>query len=89
MGGDGDGNTFSIISSRAYLTEVGGTLTYDFTMPDVAGLAGFPAAARLTVGPNAATATLWGFTGPGIFDLTPTLGSEYKAATATASITVP
>ena len=89
VGGDGDGNTFSIISSRAYLTEVGGTLTYDFTMPDVAGLAGFPADARLTAGPNAATTTLWGFTGPGIFDLKPSLGSEYRAATATASITVP
>jgi len=58
-------------------------------MPDVAGLAGFPAAARLTAGPNAATASLWRFTGPGIFDVKPTLGSEYRAATATASITVP
>ena len=89
VGGEDDGNTFSIISSRAYLSEVGGTLMYDFTMPDVAGLAGFPAAARLTAGPNAATTTLFGFTGPGTFDLKPTLGSEYKAATTTASITVP
>jgi hypothetical protein len=87
--GGGTGNTFSILSSRAYLTEVGGTLTYDFTMPDVASLAGFPAAARLTAGPNAATTTLFGFTGSGVFDLKPSLGSGYKAATATASITVP
>ena len=89
VGGEGSGNTFSIISSRAYLTEVGGTLTYDFTMPDVGGLAGFPAGARLTAGSNTATTTLFGFTGPGIFDLKPTLGSEYKAAASTASITVP
>jgi hypothetical protein len=89
VGGEGDGNTFSIISSRGYLIEAGGTVVYDFTMPDVVGLAGFPAAARLTAGPNAATTTLFGFTGPGVFDLKPTVGSEYRAAATTASITVP
>jgi hypothetical protein len=83
------GNVFSIIASSAWLAAAGDALAYDFTMPDVSGLAGFPAAARLTAGTSDAIASGFGFTGPGIFDLLPSLGSEFKAATGTATIDVP
>jgi hypothetical protein len=58
-------------------------------MPDVAGLAGFPGAARLTAGSNDVVADGFGFTGPGIFDLEPTLGSEAKSSIRFATISVP
>ena len=83
------GNAFSIIATSTYLTTSGGSLAYDFTMPDVFGLAGFPAAARVGGGSNNATVSGFGFTGPGIFDLTPTLGSEFKAAVRASTINVP
>jgi len=84
-----DANAFSLIATSAYLTASGSAATYDFTMPNVAALAGFPSAARLTAGPNDVIASLFGFSGPGIFDLRPTLGSEFKGATVGATITVP
>ena len=71
------------------MTAAGNTLAYDFTMPDVAGLAGFPAAARLASGTNDMALGASGFTGPGIFDLTPNLGSEFKAASKVTTINVP
>jgi len=83
------GNAFSIIATSTYLATSGGSLAYDFTMPDVFGLAGFPAAARVGAGSNNATVSGFGFTGPGIFDLTPTLGSEFKAAVRASTINVP
>jgi hypothetical protein len=58
-------------------------------MPDVSGLAGFPAAARLTAGTNAVTIDAFGFTGPGLFDLRPSLGGEFKAALRNLTIEVP
>ncbi len=85
----GAGNAFSIIATSAYLTTSGGALAYEFTMPDVFGLASFPAAARLTAGSNHLTVSGFGFTGPGSFDLTPSLGNEFKAAVRGASISVP
>ena len=84
-----DFNAFSLIATNAYLTASGNALAYDFTMPDVATLAGFPVAARLTAGPNELSASAFGFTGPGIFDVRPNLGSDFKGATAGAMITVP
>jgi hypothetical protein len=58
-------------------------------MPDVASLAGFPLAARLAQGVNHASVSAFGFTGPGIFDLEPTLGGEAKAATRVVPVVVP
>lgn len=89
LGVQGSGNAFSIIATGAYLTASGSSLAYDVTMPPVFGLAGFPAAARLTAGTNDVTASGFGFTGTGIFELLPSLGSEFKAATKSATINVP
>ena len=85
----GAGNTFSILATGAFLTAPGGPLGYDFIMPDVASLAGFPLAARLAQGLNHASVSGFGFTGPGVFDLEPTLGSEAKAATRVVPVVVP
>lgn len=83
------GNVLSMIATSGYLAGSGNALAYDFSMPDVAGLAGFPMAARLTAGANDVSASAFGFTGPGIFDLNPNLGSEFKSATKAATINVP
>ena len=83
------GNLFSVIVTSAYLAAAGNSLAYDITMPDVAGLTGFPAAARLTAGLNEVSTSVFGFTGPGIFDLQPNLGSEFKAAARGFTINVP
>jgi hypothetical protein len=83
------GNAFTIVASSTYLMAAGNALAYDFTMPDVAGLAAFPAAARLTAGANDVSATAFGFTGAGIFDLQPSLGSEFKAAARGGPVNVP
>ena len=86
---DGSGNTYSIIATSGWLTAAGNVLAYDLTMPDVSALPGFPAAARLTAGPNDAAVSAFGFTGQGIFDLRPTLGTEFKAASRGVGIVVP
>ncbi|MGH7472147.1 MAG: hypothetical protein ACRENP_29710, partial [Longimicrobiales bacterium] len=83
------GNAFSIVATNTYLAAAGNPLAYDFTMPDIAGLAGFPAAARLTSGTNDLTVSGVGFNGPGVFELRPTLGTELKAALRFANIIVP
>ena len=89
LGVQGSGNLYSIIASGTYLAAAGNALAYDFTMPDIAGLASFPAAARLTGGTNDVALGASGFTGPGIFDLRPTLGNEFKAASKVATIMIP
>ena len=83
------GNVLSMIATSGYLAGSGNALAYDFIVPDVGGLAGFPVAARLTAGANDVSASAFGFTGPGIFDLQPNLGSEFKAAAKAATINVP
>lgn len=85
----GDGNYVSFLATGAYLTASQSPLAYDFVMPDVAGLAGFPTASRLSAGVNDVAITVLGFTGPGIFNLPPTVGGEFKGATRGATITVP
>jgi hypothetical protein len=82
-------NAFSLVATNAYLAASGSATAYDFTTPDVAALPGFPAAARLTAGPNDVSTTAFGFNGPGIFELRPTLGSESRSATVGSRITVP
>lgn len=83
------GNTYSIVATSAYLTAAGSATSYNFTMPDVAGLAGFPVASRLAAGNNNVVASGIGFTGQGIFDLKPSLGAEFKAAVRKTSLLVP
>jgi hypothetical protein len=85
----GSDNVFFILATGAYLTASGSALAYDVTMPDVAGLAGFPGAARLTAGSNDVVASGFGFTGPGTFEPLPALGGEYKASIRNATIVVP
>jgi len=84
-----EGNAYSIIATTAYLTGPGSAVAYDFTMPDVSALPGFPVAARLTTGVNEVLASAFGFTGPGIFDLRANLGSDFKAAARSFTIAVP
>ncbi len=84
-----DGNVLSIMATSAWLAGAGNALAYDLTMPDVAGLAGFPAAARLTAGLSDASVSAFGFNGPGIFDLRPSLGNEFKASARTVQVGVP
>jgi hypothetical protein len=83
------GNTYGIFATGAYLTAAGSALSYNFTMPDVASLPGFPVASRLTAGSNDLAATADGFTGQGVFEPRPTLGGEFKAAVRITSVTVP
>ena len=83
------GNLFGLSATGAYLTASGNPLAYDITLPDVSGLVGFPAAARLTAGPNDVTTTLFGFAGQGILELVPSPGGEFRAATKGSTITVP
>jgi hypothetical protein len=83
------GNTYSVVATSSYLAAAGNALSYNFTMPDVAGLPGFPIASRLTAGPNDLAVTGDGFTGQGAFEPRPSLGGEFKAAVAITSITVP
>ena len=85
----GSDNAFFILATGAYLTASGNALAYDITMPNAAALGGFPAAARLSAGSNDVTVSGFGFTGPGIFDPRPTLGSEYKASIRNTTIQVP
>jgi hypothetical protein len=88
--GDGEaGNTFTIAASGAYLAAEGSAHHYDLVMPDVRKLESFPAASRLVVGPNDVSFSAFGFTGPGVFDLIATVGSEYKAATIGSTFVVP
>jgi hypothetical protein len=82
-------NGFGLLATSAYLTASGNARAYDLTMPDVASLPGFPVAARLTTGANDLSANAFGFTGPGLFDVRPNVGAEFKGATVGATLTVP
>jgi hypothetical protein len=90
FGRPGPGNIYGILATGAWLDAAGSPGAFDITMPDVAGLAGFPAAARLTPGTNDVVVSAAGWAnGPGIFDLRPTLGAEHKESTRYGTITVP
>jgi hypothetical protein len=82
------GNSFSILATGAYLT-ASAIVGYDFTMPDVAGLAGFPAGARLTAGGNELTLSGLGFNGPGVYDLEPSVGAEFRSSLIRTNLVVP
>lgn len=88
-GAEGSGNTLSIIATGAFLAASGNALAYDFTMPDVSGLTGFPPDARLTTGANDVSASAFALTGPGVVEPRPSVGSEFKAAIRGAAVDVP
>ena len=83
------GNAYHIVASGAYRAASGSPLAYDVTMPDVAGLAGFPAGARLTAGANDASFEASGFNGPGTLYLRPTPGGEAWASIRNLTLSVP
>ncbi|HSE52268.1 MAG TPA: hypothetical protein VLB00_08760 [Gemmatimonadales bacterium] len=85
----GSGSVLSILATSAWLAAAGNPLAYDITMPDVSGLSGFPVASRLTAGLSLVAASGFGFTGTGVFEVRPSLGSEFRAATKGTTITVP
>jgi hypothetical protein len=89
VGTSGEGNTLSLLTTGAYLAASGQSQAYDLTMPDVASLAGFPAAARLSSGNRFMLTTAVGFTGMGAFDHAPALGSQFCAAAKGSSIQIP
>ena len=84
-----EGNEFYSYFTTAYLAAIGSASTYDVTMPDVAGLTGFPIASRLAVGPNGLFTDAYGFVGAGVFDVVPRIGNEFKASFRTIEIVVP
>ena len=83
------GNFYGIMATSAYLAAAGNPLAYDFTMPDISGIAGFPMASRLSAGENGLIVSGFGFNAPGIFDPVPVLGSEFKAASKFTTLIVP
>lgn len=85
----GSDNVFFILATGAYLTASGSALAYDITMPAVAGLAGFPGAARLTAGINDLVVSGYGFIAQGTFEPLPALGTEFKVSIRNTTITVP
>jgi hypothetical protein len=82
-------NVFGIVLTGAWLAASGNAFGYDLTMPDVAGLAGFPASARLTGGTNQVLFSPFGFTGSGIFGLEPAVGGEFRSGTRAITVAVP
>ena len=88
--GEQDGsNAMYIVTSVAWLTASGTPGAYDVTMPDIAGLPGFPAAARLSAGDNVITLSAHGFTGPGLYEPRPIAGFESKELYKAVRIGVP
>ena len=82
-------NVFNALATAAYLGAAGSVMAYDLTMPDVAGLPGFPAGARLTAGANQLSTDAWGFTAAGGFEPRPVLGMEFKSSLRISQIVVP
>jgi hypothetical protein len=90
MSGPGEtSNAFSALATNAYRTASGSAATYDLTMPDLAGLPGFPIASRLTAGENLVTTDALGFTGAGTFEVRPAVGSEARGSLRFTKINVP
>ena len=86
---ENSGNVLSVIATSAFFTTSGTSTVFDITMPDIVGVAGFPTGARLTAGENNVSVSVFGFTGPGTFDIRPTLGGEFRAAIKPATIVAP
>ena len=88
-GAGATGNSVGITATGAYLTAAGSASAYDLSMPDVAGLTGFPAASRLTAGSNTISVTGFGFTGSGILAARPQIGDQMQLGTKAGTLTVP
>jgi hypothetical protein len=86
---EADGNYMFLLASGAYVAASGTPGAYSITMPDIAGLAGFPLDSRLTAGVNAVTLAAHGFTGAGFYEPRPTLGAESKGVYKGLTIAVP
>ena len=86
---EGSGNSYTILATSAWLSASGNSLAYDFTMPDFTTLAGFPAASRLTAGTNDLIVSGFGFTGQGIFESLPSIGTEFRGSLRNSTVTVP
>ena len=84
-----EGNEFSAYATSAYLAASGNAAAYDLTMPDVQGLTGFPLSSRLTSGTNFIMTDAYGFTGAGVFDVIPAIGSEFRGSIRTTAVVVP
>lgn len=89
LGVEGAGNIYSISATGAWLAASGNPLTYDFTMPNVGSLGGFPVASRLAAGTNDVSARGFGFIGTGTLDLPPAIGGVFKSAVRNAALNVP
>jgi hypothetical protein len=86
---DGSGNAYGILATGAWLSASGNSLAYDFTMPDFTTLPGFPVAARLTAGANDLIASGFGFTGQGIFESLPSIGTGFRGSQRNTTVAVP
>jgi hypothetical protein len=89
VGEDDGSSALYVLASGAYLAASGTPAGYDLTMPDVAGLPGFPVDSRRTTGVNGVLLALHGFTGPGLYEPRPTLGAESRGAFRGLTINVP
>jgi uncharacterized membrane protein len=85
----GTGNDLSIFATGGYLAAAGSAGDFDLSIPDVAALAGFPIASRLTAGANTISTFNVGWTGTGIVTVQPQAGDELRAAGRSTAITVP
>jgi hypothetical protein len=86
---DGSGNGYGVVVTSAWLAASGNSLAYDFTMPDLTPLPGFPVASRLTTGANQLIVDALGFVGEGVFELRPRIGTEFKGSIRYSTVTVP
>ncbi len=84
-----EGNFMFLLATKAWLTASGMTAGYDLTMPDVAGLPGFPTASRLKQGENFVTTEASGFTSAGTFEPRPAIGVESRLSMRTRTVDVP
>ena len=84
-----EGSYLIMLATNAWLTASGTAAGYDLTIPDVAGLPGFPTASRLQPGQHFVTTEAFGFTGPGTFEPRPVAGTEAKTSIRTRTIDVP
>jgi hypothetical protein len=84
-----EGNDMFLLATNAWLSASGVAAGYDLTMPDVAGLSGFPVASRLQQGSNFVVVEAFGFTGAGTFEPRPVVGTEAKSSTRTRTVDVP
>jgi hypothetical protein len=82
-------NSVHLTATGGYLSIGGGSSVFDLSMPDIAGLNGFPTASRLTAGANLGTTTAYGWSGQGILAPRPRAGDLLRGATRSVAISVP